>query len=105
MEAIAVTESSRISQGNKFREHYSAPRRFQIRAVGSERSCMSRRRRWSRQPLYADLMEWGTAGLHGSEQVADIVGLVGKNEVDRFDLASDKRAHRIGVGINQAFRR
>src|SRR5262249_20289660 len=29
-------------------------------------------RRWSRQPLYADLMEWGTAGLHGSEQVADI---------------------------------
>src|SRR5262249_33425859 len=29
-------------------------------------------RRWSRQPLYADLMEWGTAGLHGSEQMADI---------------------------------
>ena len=58
-------------------------------------------------------MEWGTAGLHGSEQVADInrnarptfVGFVGKNEVDRFDPASDKRAHRIGVGINQAFRR
>src|SRR5262249_38657177 len=36
--------------------------------------------------------------LHG-------LGLVGKNEVDRFDPASDKRAHRIGVGINQAFRR
>jgi cytochrome c peroxidase len=38
-------------------------------------------------------MESGTAGLHGSEQVADInrnarptfVGFVGKNEVDRFD--------------------
>src|SRR5215471_9478551 len=34
--------------------------------------------------------------LHG-------LGLVGKNEVDRFDPADDKRAHRIGVGINQAF--
>src|SRR5215472_1307108 len=36
--------------------------------------------------------------LHG-------LGLVGKNEVDRFDPADDKRGHRIGVGINQAFRR
>src|SRR5262249_30745662 len=47
----------------------------------------------------------GTGGRHQSECPADIVGLVGKNGVDRFDPASDKRAHRIGVGINQAFRR
>src|SRR5262249_20290 len=33
----------------------------------------------------------GTGGRHQSECPADIVGLVGKNEVDRFDPASDKR--------------
>jgi hypothetical protein len=54
----------------------------------------------NRQPTWI-----GTGGRHQSECKADIVGLVGKNEVDRFDPASDKRAHRIGVGINQAFRR
>ena len=30
---------------------------------------------------------------------------MGTNEVDRFDPASDKRTHRIGVGVDQVFRR
>src|SRR5215472_4967744 len=51
----------------------------------------------------------GRGGRHQSECPADIVGLGGKNEVDRFDTASDRQIgglsafeNATGIGANLA---
>src|SRR6516162_9907007 len=55
--------------------------------------------------LCADLMEWGTAGLHGSEQVADInrnarptSSALGVRMKSIVSIPPATNAHRIGVG-------